>query len=50
VKVRSPVVPLIRFSLGASFAIQAAHEKRHLQQAEDVLRLAQFPRTDGGSG
>ncbi len=39
VKVRSPVFPLIRFSLGASFAIQAAHEQRHLQQANDVLLL-----------
>ena len=39
IKVRSPAVPLVSFSLGALFAIQAAHERRHLLQAEDVLAL-----------
>jgi hypothetical protein len=36
VKVPSPAVPLIRFPLGAVFAIQAAHERRHLVQAQQV--------------
>src|SRR5262249_8356769 len=39
VKVRSPAVPLMRFPLGALFGIQAAHERRHLLQAEDVRNL-----------
>jgi DinB superfamily len=39
VKVRSPAVPLMRFPLGALFGIQAAHERRHLVQADDVLKL-----------
>jgi hypothetical protein len=48
VKVRSPVSPLIRFSLGATFAIQAAHEQRHLRQAGDVLRLMARSQERGG--
>jgi DinB family protein len=43
VKVRSPAVPLLRFQLGALFAIQSAHEKRHLRQAERVKTTVGFP-------
>lgn len=43
-KVRSPAVPLLKFSLGETFAIIAAHERRHLAQAEAVKRRAGFPR------
>lgn len=32
-RVRSPLVPLMRLSLGTSFGILAAHERRHLWQA-----------------
>ena len=43
VKVRSPVVPLLRFQLGALFAGQAAHERRHLWQAKQVKAAPSFP-------
>jgi hypothetical protein len=43
VKVRSPAVPLLRFQLGVLFAIQSAHEKRHLRQAERVKTTVGFP-------
>lgn len=39
IKVRSPAVGLIRLPIGAWFEIQATHERRHLRQAEAVLRL-----------
>jgi len=39
IKTASPARPLIRIPLGAMFAIEAAHEQRHLRQAEDVLAL-----------
>ena len=41
VKVRSPAAAWMRLPLGALFAIQAAHERRHLLQAEAVLAQAQ---------
>jgi hypothetical protein len=44
VGVTSPVAPWLRFSLGAAFAVLAAHERRHLQQARRVTTLPQFPR------
>ena len=37
VKVQSPAAAWVRLPLGALFAIQAAHERRHLLQAEAVL-------------
>lgn len=43
VKVPSPVVPLLRFQLGALFAGQAAHERRHLWQGEQVRADSRFP-------
>lgn len=44
VKVRSPAAAWMRLPLGALFAIQAAHERRHLLQAEAVLtHQAQVP-------
>lgn len=44
VRVTSPVAPWRRFSLGAAFAVLAAHERRHLCQARRVAALPQFPR------
>lgn len=46
VKVRSPAVPLVRFRLGALFAIIAAHERRHLWQAREVCGRPGFPGGD----
>ncbi len=34
--VRSPVIPLVRFSLGITFAMMAAHQRRHMWQARQV--------------
>jgi len=42
-KVKSPAVPLLKFSLGETFAIIAAHERRHLAQAEEVKGSPDFP-------
>ena len=44
IRVSSPVAPWWRFSLGAAFAVLAAHERRHLWQARRVAMLPQFPR------
>lgn len=37
IRISSPAVPLLRISLGAWFEATLAHERRHLQQARDVL-------------
>ncbi len=42
-KIRSPAVPLVRFSLGETFAIVTAHDRRHLWQAGQVARSPGFP-------
>jgi hypothetical protein len=39
VKVRSPAISLLTLPLGALFDIQAAHERRHLRQAERVVHM-----------
>lgn len=44
VRVASPVTRWVRFPVGAAFRQQAAHERRHLWQAEQVLAHAEFPR------
>ena len=36
IKVASPAMKLMRFSVGAYFRISTAHERRHLWQAEQV--------------
>lgn len=43
-RVSSPVASWIRFSLGSGFALMAAHERRHLWQAEQIARHPAFPR------
>ena len=43
VKVRSPISRFIRFSLGITLAQQAAHERRHLEQARRVRENPAFP-------
>jgi hypothetical protein len=44
VRVTSPVARWRRFSLGAAFAVLAAHERRHLWQARCVTALPRYPR------
>ena len=43
IKVPSPAIGLLRFPLGATFAIQVTHERRHLHQAREVTALPGFP-------
>ncbi len=43
VRMRSPLIPLMRFSLAAGFSILAAHERRHLWQAKQVAKEPGFP-------
>ena len=42
-RVRSPVAPVLSFSLGTAFAVLAAHERRHLAQARRVIEAPGFP-------
>ena len=42
-KLRCPDIPLLKFSLGETFAIHAAHERRHLCQAEQLRGEGGFP-------
>lgn len=42
-RVESPFSRWVRYSLGQSFVIIAAHDRRHLWQARQVRGLAQFP-------
>jgi hypothetical protein len=44
-KVVSPANRLLHISLGSGFALQVAHERRHLWQARQVIARADFPRT-----
>lgn len=39
----NPFFPLFRFTLGAGFLILAAHERRHLWQAERIRQRPGFP-------
>jgi hypothetical protein len=43
VKVRSPLLPILRFQLGATFGVLVAHERRHLWQARQVRQELRFP-------
>lgn len=40
---RSPVLPVLRLSLGTALAMLAAHERRHLAQARRVVQAPGFP-------
>jgi hypothetical protein len=42
IRVRSPFIPEIRFSVGTALEIIAGHERRHLLQARRVLDSANF--------
>ena len=42
-KVRHPLIRLMSFRLGEIFTTIAAHERRHLQQAEQVTKAEGFP-------
>ena len=44
-RLRSPVTPLMRYSLADAFVITVLHAKRHLGQACRVREMPQFPRS-----
>ena len=43
-RVKSPAASFISLPLGSGFALMIAHERRHLQQARNVLADQAFPR------
>jgi len=49
VRFPNPLVPLLRFTVATGFLILAAHGRRHLWQAEQIIREPDFPlSTPGG--
>jgi hypothetical protein len=44
-KVVSPANRLLHISLGSGFALQLAHERRHLWQARQIMARPDFPRS-----
>lgn len=42
-RLRSPVTPLLRFTIGEALTLIVAHEERHLNQAGAVRRHPRFP-------
>ena len=44
VRFRNPLFPVIRFTVASGFLMLAAHGRRHLWQAEQVLQEPDFPR------
>jgi len=44
-RLRSPVTPLMRYSLADAFVITVLHGQRHLAQARRVREMPEFPRT-----
>jgi hypothetical protein len=44
---KNPFVPLLRFSIATGLFVIAAHDRRHLWQAEQVIRAPGFPAADG---
>jgi hypothetical protein len=43
VKVKSPVLSLIGYNLADTFAVHTVHNDRHLNRAEEVTEMADFP-------
>jgi hypothetical protein len=44
----NPFVPLVRMRLGTALRVLPAHDRRHLWQADQVTRRADFPAGDQG--
>jgi hypothetical protein len=40
---RSPILPIVKWSLGTMFALVLAHERRHIWQARQVRNEQRFP-------
>jgi hypothetical protein len=48
--VRSPVAPIAFYTLLDAFRILVAHERRHMAQAERVVRSVGFPQVSRSAG
>lgn len=46
---KNPFVPVIRFSIATGLFVIAAHDRRHLWQAEQITRAPAFPGTSGSA-
>lgn len=44
VRFANPLIPLVRFTAGTGMLTIGAHSRRHLWQAQEVLKEADFPR------
>ena len=43
VRFKNPFIPALRFSVGTGLQVLAAHERRHLLQAERIRESSEFP-------
>ena len=43
IRFKNPFIPALRFSVGTGLEVLAAHERRHLLQAERVKESSEFP-------
>ena len=43
---RSPILPIVKWSLGTMFALPLAHERRHIWQARQVRNERRFPEAE----
>lgn len=50
VKVTSPATRFLKLSLGHTFAVMAAHERRHIWQARQVRQDPRFPSAEEAEG
>ncbi|HEU5021165.1 MAG TPA: DinB family protein [Bryobacteraceae bacterium] len=44
VRFANPFIPMIRFTVGTGLLVLGAHARRHIYQAEEVLKEPDFPR------
>ena len=45
IRFRNPFIPVLRFTVATGFLILAAHGRRHLLQAEQVMKADGFPKS-----
>jgi hypothetical protein len=45
IRFANPFVPLVRFTVGTGVEVIWKHQRRHLAQAERILKSAAFPTT-----
>src|SRR5262249_9838886 len=45
IRLRNPFIGILRFTVGTGLLIITAHDRRHLWQAEQVLKTPEFPKS-----